>query len=643
MNSETAIMDRDASNTTAQPSRSPVVDMPMTRLARSWRTKLLYWGSRLFSLLTGGRGSMDVYLICVQPLRTLGQVRSSGSTRVCEVHAGADCARAFPRPEEVNRQRFEAGHRCFVATVKEQFAGHIWIARGHYDEDAFRCRYTLPADGRSVWDFDVYVEPRYRLGRTGALLWSEVAGQLRAQGVEQCYSRISLFNTPSIQVHERMGARRVACCAFVALGPVQLMLSSVGPRIRLSLGRKSARPELKLPHAAAADAPPTPGSAAALILGADSHGLAMFRALARAGVHCYVAEHDPTQPGLKSRYLKGHFSVPHFNAPEYPAALAALRQKLSAYQDVVLLAVNDRHVEQIGKHAELLRPLYRVAWLPQAQTVLNLQRKDALEARSRAQGLNYPQSVVIERMTQANEAREFQPPLILKPVRPLSAFKTEIAQSHEELLQLLQRHEASLPILVQEYIAGGDDSIFFGALTLSEGRLVRGMVGRKLASHPPARGQTTIAQTYDEPEVLRLSQRFFEGLPLSGVVSLELKRDPQGRYWVIEPTVGRFDFWVELCIQAGYNQPLHEYQLALGLRPEAGPQTLRPSVWYDTERDPLAFVHHCQALHKYLGLPGHRSSFPYLRQHFDWLPFLASSIRLAGKQAVRAARALRFR
>ncbi len=641
MNSETATMDREASNTTAQTQRSPVVAMPMTCLARSWRTKLLYWGARLFSLLTGGRGSMDVYLICVQPLRELGQVRSSGSTRVSEVDAGADCVRAFPRPEAVNRQRFEAGHSCFVATVKDQFAGHIWIARGHYDEDTFRCRYTLPADGRSVWDFDVYVEPRYRLGRTGALLWNEVASQLRAQGVEQSYSRISLFNTQSIQVHERMGARRVACCAFAALGPVQLMLSSVGPRIRLSLGRKPASPELKLPHAATP--PPPPGTAAALVLGADSHGLAMFRALARAGVHCYVAEHDPTQPGLRSRYIKGHFSVPHFNAPEYPAALAALRQKLSAYQDVVLLAVNDRHVEQIGKHAELLRPLYRVAWLPQAQTVLNLQRKDALEVRSRAQGLNYPHSLVIERMTQATEARAFQLPLILKPVRPLSAFKTEIAHSHEELLQLLQRHEASLPILVQEYIAGGDDSIFFGAMTLNEGRLVRGMVGRKLASHPPARGQTTIAQTYDEPEVLRLSQRFFEGLPLSGVVSLELKRDPQGRYWVIEPTVGRSDFWVELCIQAGYNQPLHEYQLALGLAPDPGPQTLRASVWYDTERDPLAFVHHCQELHKYWGLPGHRSSFPYLRQRFDWLPFLASSIRLAGKQAVRAARALRFR
>ncbi len=102
-------------------------------------------------------------------------------------------------------------------------------------------------------------------------------------------------------------------------------------------------------------------------------------------------------------------------------------------------------------------------------------------------------------------------------------------------------------------------------------------------------GHTTIAEAVADPEVYACARQFFDGLELSGPVSLEVKRDSNGRLWVIEPTVGRTDFWVGLCIQNGFNIPLLEYlqqQELLGRLTKIGSKT----VWINEERDPSGFL-----------------------------------------------------
>lgn len=328
---------------------------------------------------------------------------------------------------------------------------------------------------------------------------------------------------------------------------------------------------------------------AALVLGLDIHGLAVVRALADAGVSVYALERSLDLPGARSNRVRRVFLAEDYTAANLIPALERVRSELAAHDAVALLAMNDRQVAVIAEHLRRLRPLYGVAWADRAELILRLQRKSELEDITRHQGLNYPRSIVFDAEVVPQAANTLRYPVILKPVRPLSSFKTLLIDSARDLPHALARYAGDLPILGQEYIAGGDEAIFFGALMLDRGRVVHGMVGRKIASHPPARGQTTIAETTDEPEVLRQTEQFFAGMGLTGPVSLELKRAPDGSYWVIEPTVGRTDFWADLCIAAGFNQPLMEYQIALGL-PVAQPGALRGCVWYDTEREPLGWI-----------------------------------------------------
>jgi hypothetical protein len=206
-----------------------------------------------------------------------------------------------------------------------------------------------------------------------------------------------------------------------------------------------------------------------------------------------------------------------------------------------------------------------------------------------------------------------------------------------ELHQHLTTHRDALPILAQQSVHGGDECIYFVALKLDHGRVLRSMPGREIASHPLARGQTAIAETVDAPEVQALTEQFFAGVQLSGPISLELKRDALGRYWFIEAMVGRTDLWAELFMGAGFIQPLIEWQLACGLpATTAGP--MRHCLWCDTERDPLAWLRLCWQ--RRTRRPRRvRNLFPH-HGDGDWRPVLRALRRMDSRLSAAAVRRL---
>jgi hypothetical protein len=203
---------------------------------------LLYAVHRLAAALSGGRLRIVPYALVAQPLGTqaLAAVRDDPGTVVRRVEADTAPVAELPRPAAIVAARFAAGHECHIARVKDDFAGTIWIARARYDEDEVRCTYRLADPDTCVWDFDVYVAPAYRLGRTMARLWKAVDATLAAQGMRWTFSRISLFNPASLSSHARLGTVRVGTAVFLCAGGMQLCLSSLAPHVHLSLTRRSA-------------------------------------------------------------------------------------------------------------------------------------------------------------------------------------------------------------------------------------------------------------------------------------------------------------------------------------------------------------------------------------------------------------------
>ena len=370
---------------------------------------------------------------------------------------------------------------------------------------------------------------------------------------------------------------------------------------------------------------------AAVVVGLCVHGLAVARSLATEGVKVYALEKSDLTPGAYTKFVQLN-RVSDINGPGLIESLIDLGKQMTAQPKPVLILTNDNMVKEVAQAWPQLEPFYQLSWSHCLNVITKLLLKSEIERFSVEKKMNYPRSWLIDKDFELAELAEVKYPIIIKPVKPLSSFKTLKAYSFEELQQLIHTYEQDLPILAQQWIDGGDDHLFFCALYLDKGEVVTSYVGRKLASYPPAMGQTLIATGYENREIERLTKWFFEGLELSGPVSLELKVDDDGEFWVIEPTVGRTDFWADLPIQSGVNLPYLEYCRVTGTA-HSDMRERSNVVWFDTEKDRFAYLREC-IRHKSLSPHNCKPVLPYYG-HGDLLP-LGLSLLLSCSRLFRS-------
>ena len=121
-----------------------------------------------------------------------------------------------------------------TATVKGKFAGYLWLWRNFYLEDEIRGRYVLADPAPLVWDYDVHVEPEFRLGRTFARLGQAANQHPAAEGIEWSISRISAFNPDSLASHQRFNFKYIASGTFLVMGRYQLSFVTRTPYLHFS-------------------------------------------------------------------------------------------------------------------------------------------------------------------------------------------------------------------------------------------------------------------------------------------------------------------------------------------------------------------------------------------------------------------------
>lgn len=192
----------------------------------------LYWGHRLLQRLSLNAGIYP-YAIVRQPLKAVSKSRKS-KFFFEQIETLDDNIKALPRPVDVIAERFAAKHKCYVAyNAESEFSGCIWIARSQYIEDEVRIRFVFPDS--SCWDYDVYIVPRYRIGRLFAYLWDYTSQSLVDDEVKHTYSRISRFNPNSLRSHQSLGADIIGNTLCVKLGRLEVFFSDIGPRMHIGL------------------------------------------------------------------------------------------------------------------------------------------------------------------------------------------------------------------------------------------------------------------------------------------------------------------------------------------------------------------------------------------------------------------------
>ena len=370
--------------------------------------------------------------------------------------------------------------------------------------------------------------------------------------------------------------------------------------------------------------------AEAVVVGICAHGLSVVRSLWSGGVRVHVLENNMKLPGTLTKMANVHFAR-DINGAALVDVLLETSDRINAAEKPILFLTNDNMVAEVAKHWDRLEGSYELSWQDCRKTIASLLVKSALEERCVKAGLNYPSTYKLASLRDLELARsELEFPVIVKPEKPLGRFKTRRISSFDGLVKLAQSYSSDLPFLVQQWIVGGDEKLFFCALYLDRGKVLARFDGRKLLSHPPAMGQTTVAEAFISDAVYESTKCFFDGLSLSGPVSLELKEDESGRLWVIEPTVGRTDYWLPVCNANGVNFRYIEYRHVIGSPLTSKPQKVR-ARWFDTERDLVCYVKFL------LGNPlkiVDKAVFPYLYWR-DLRPFIHAAFISSRKIIVK--------
>lgn len=208
---------------------------------------LLYLLGRVLQKASGNRVFIARYHFVAQPIPAdaTPSTRPSAKSRTRLIAPDDPIVATFPRSAHIIAQRFRDGATCFVAENNGEFAGYLWLTRNAYEEDEVRCRYEFTPPALCAWDYDVFVAPKYRAGRTFARLWDAANTHLSAQGIRWSLSRISAFNVASMSAHQRLGIVKLCSATFVVLGPLQFALLPGTPYMRLD-ATPGKRPVIRL-------------------------------------------------------------------------------------------------------------------------------------------------------------------------------------------------------------------------------------------------------------------------------------------------------------------------------------------------------------------------------------------------------------
>ena len=193
------------------------------------------------------RWHLHVYEFMVQPItdRPLLPRKLRAQLEVREIRGGDPEIGIMPVRPEVLASRLRQNSTCLGAFKNEQLVAYMWFCRRTYEEDEVRCTYILSEEDRSVFDFDFYVFPEHRMGLAFAALWDGANQFLGRQGIRYTFSRLTRFNVASRRAHRHLGWKLVGRALFLQLGPLEMMLATIGPFVSASWV-SSRRVRLKL-------------------------------------------------------------------------------------------------------------------------------------------------------------------------------------------------------------------------------------------------------------------------------------------------------------------------------------------------------------------------------------------------------------
>lgn len=323
----------------------------------------------------------------------------------------------------------------------------------------------------------------------------------------------------------------------------------------------------------------------AVVVGSGLNALGVVRSLASEGVRVAVVSASSTGPALRSRFTAKQ--VTQVDYLELPGTLQQVAKELGGKP--FLLLTEEEAVRVCSEARDSLASAFRFRFGTH-ELMLSLTHKEGVQALNEQCGMPIPKAVRLRSAADFPALDGLRYPCALKPGLKHAGYgdkfkKAYVVHSPDEAMRLFEEIAPTLPdLVVQEWIQGGDDSIYFCLQYMgSNGQLVASFTGRKLRAWPPQIGGTASCTAATDAEHILgpLTTKFFRAVGFQGMGSIEYKRDERdGQFYVVEPTVGRTDFQEEVATLNGCNLPYAAFAYECGLAVPAS-LSVPKTIWQE--------------------------------------------------------------
>lgn len=235
----------------------------------------------------------------------------------------------------------------------------------------------------------------------------------------------------------------------------------------------------------------------------------------------------------------------------------------------VLFNCTDQSVLNVSKNRELIDDIYHFV-LPSHQTIEMLMSKKQFYEFATKKSFLVPKTCFSSTPEELNAIRaEIEYPCIIKPEYRDRKWAKKVptkvifVKSHKDFERYVKAYKIeNMSLIIQEWIDGDDGDVYFCLAYLNRlGSPICVVPGRKLRQHPHLSGSTALAKTEWIPEVVSESKRLLLSARSKGFCSVEFKRSKKnGKFYIMEPTIGRPDSQQGICLAAGVDIPYIAYK-----------------------------------------------------------------------------------
>lgn len=275
--------------------------------------------------------------------------------------------------------------------------------------------------------------------------------------------------------------------------------------------------------------------------------------------------YDALDPGLYARDVCDSSSLLPYPSAGDAALLERIRDIHTHAAIDVLIPCLDSELTGMVRIELQLRALGIKTFLP-TEEQLRMRGKDRLAEVAELGGIDSPDSQPVTRAAFFYECHEngWSYPFVVKGLY----YDARVVKNADEGAEAFRQISAEwgVPVLVQKLVRG--DEINLTAVGDGSGAMLGAVMMKKMAV--TAKGKAWAGVSIHDATLERASAAIVKGLRWRGPLEVEVMRDADGRYQLIEINP-RFPAWIYLTSGVGRNLPEALLRLAMGEAPQDFP------------------------------------------------------------------------